>query len=330
MSSIKELEKQVNLIEMDAGIQPNMNRHKEMTNILVRVHDLKLQLTNIEESNPKYNSIKEAIAYHYGELIKIQQHPQAIFKFFSKNRWLKLKDKLNVFLDSYTGILWPRKTTEFPYKKLSLEEKNRALFDFHIDGYKKWKLPTVEVLKFLLSHKNFPYYYDRTITICEQSFIWVGSGNKPNYACNIRANYSVQTVNSALFLPYSNDLFLKSYITNHSENGIFVLQLLLTHNLKVVFDNKSIETLYKQHYEKLYDLLLQMHALNNANAPITLREQKQLKQKTINLFVCNKDFNETKLNTSVLSYYPAAGQLLQELITFISTTEKSNKHLSNL
>lgn len=325
---INEIQREIDLIFLDEGFAINKTIQNKMQGYLVEIYFLRKKLNfEIEQGKDKKPTMDE-IEKVYSELINLEYHPNSVLNNIKNVDYLNFRKMPNVMLETSTGLLWPKMTQEFPYREYSLQEKNRIMIDFELDGFKDWRLPNITVLKKFSRLRKFPYLEKRGFTINGSDSYWI-SGAKPNHMCNLSnvtyPSYDLiaKEGNRALLMPYSNEVMAKESIAVEWADPKYILKSLQVHELTPILNTEVEQLAYEKFYKTLPKLLLELNALNSPTFYKEYfkdsKEHQLIEVKEFREIQYKEEFNEDK--KSLLSYYPAAYKLFDYIIKELAETE---------
>ncbi|AMO84334.1 hypothetical protein B857_00929 [Solibacillus isronensis B3W22] len=331
---INEIQREIDLIFLDEGFAINKTIQNKMQEYLVEIYYLRKKLHfEIEQGKDKKPTMDE-IEKVYSELINLEYHPNSVLNNIKNVDYLNFNKMPNVMLETSTGLLWPKMTQEFPYKEYSLQEKNRIMIDFELDGFKDWRLPNITVLKKFSRLRKFPYLEKRGFTINGSDSYWI-SGAKPNHMCNLSnvtyPSYELiaKEGNRALLMPYSSVIRAKESIAVEWADPKYILKSLQVHELTPILSTEVEQIAYEKFYKTLPKLLLELNALNSPTFYKEYfkdsKEHQLMEVKEFREIQYKEEFDEDK--KSLLSYYPAAYKLFDHIIKELAETEHQKADL---
>lgn len=326
---IHEIEESCEGIENENNAKRIQELNLEHAQCLVQRQEMSSRL---DELDGKISSINEEIAKLSGTGV------DRILEAIKNQRWYFFKNKTKVLMDRDTGILWPNLAyynccKDDNGKYYAYNESYSKIYEYEIDGFKKWDIPCQKEVIDLLDDYTFPYSINKSGSheILNNGFVCSRLRVKDHNNTSVmlynyrKRMYGIQAdygcTESSCWLPMTRTLIEGvDYQENVSPNNPnytekerlqFTLDLFTQNELWPIFDDEEITELYKKIYFEKPKLLAQLQEL-----------QSQIEElQTVTLL--SSDFDYTALlakydikaiDDSIIKYYQAVQQWCTELM----------------
>ena len=332
LAKIREIEESCEGIENEH----NANRVKELNLEQVQLSAQKAEVSaKLSELESKLSGINSEIAKLSGTGI------DRILEAIKKQKWYFFKNKPKVLMDRDTGLLWAN-LDYFPQDANGrlLEMQPTIVNDMNLDGYHQWEIPEKNIVDIIINPNiQFPFLTEghercrgargyirrRNLVFCRDlnGYMWL--------------DYDYpKTESHGIVITYSKELILNSdYVANVSSNNPvytekerlqFTLDLFVQNELWPIFNDDEITQLHKKIYFEKPKLLKQLQELQNQIASM---QNVTLFSSEFDYTALLSKYNIAAIDASIIKYYQAIQQWIDELMEKLDYYEKKKEDTLN-
>lgn len=326
LAQIRTIEASCEGIENENNAKRIQTLNLEQAKLTAQKNELSSQLAAIKS---KLTTISSEIAKLSGTGI------DKILAAIKEQRWYFFKNKPQVLLDRFTGILWAN-LEYFNYEGDGdgyKEEQAYSLVEqLALDGYKDWEMPTCDEIWFAIYDINFPFMEGSNWEIKRKRFWFAFDGSKNTVDLLVNMKYEYDSSYCRCILPcckaivagseYKKNVSLANPVYTEKERLQFTLDLFVQNELLPIFADYEITQIYKQIYFEKPVLLKQLQEL--------LKQIESLQTVTL----LSSEFDYTALLTkydvkaidsSIIKYYQAVQAWTDELLDKLDYYEQEKE-----
>lgn len=267
-----------------------------------------------------------------------------ILEAIKNQRWFFIKSKPKVLLDRETGYLWANLNCYNVCKNDNMDLYNphtdySVVKTYDFDGFKGWDLPTNEDFLFMIDDTSFPFCSGTYHYIKNQKGrdLWNFMLSDCAYqSISLDCNYGLIGSWPSGWLPYTkvlventdykNNIYQNNAVYTEKERLQFTLDLFVQNELWPIFNDDNITQLYKKIYFEKPVLLTQLQDLQTQ---IEGLQTITLLSSEFDYKILLSKYDVSAINSSIIKYYKAVQQWIDELLEKLSYYENKKANSIN-
>lgn len=310
LDKIKRIEENCEGIDNKDNAKKVSELNMQKSNLLAKKNELSSKLSMIEQ---QINNIGAEINNLSGNGI------DKILDAINEQRWYFFKNKSQILMDKYTGILWPNldyyncAKNEMGYSYYFNEDYS-SIYSLNLDGYKGWRLPTKGEFITMIDDDTFPFQEGDVHYIQNHDHFRIEGDtiiSVPYYSLGHWSSYIIPCNSVLTSEEYEKNVWSKNKIYSEKEKLQFTLNLFIDNNLEPIFDDEEITELYRKMFIEKTEL---MKRLSELQEQINNLQEEVLLSSEFDYLTLLSKYDVEAIDSSIIKYSQGIESWIDELM----------------